>query len=94
MTTENKPTASADVTAKGLVCNDLLGSVFMEPKGYVWSKDERVWWHWSDVHSSGAALIDGKWFPCSMMDNGSLDMADEPFDTPASAAKRAISYFS
>jgi len=27
MTTEIKPTAPADVKAKGLVCNDLLGSV-------------------------------------------------------------------
>jgi hypothetical protein len=29
MTTEIKPTAPADVKAKGLVCNDLLGSVDM-----------------------------------------------------------------
>lgn len=49
-------------------------------------------WHWSE--SPGIELIDGKWFPCDMLDNGDMQYSDDGYESPVEAAKQAVRFFS
>lgn len=49
-------------------------------------------WHWSE--SPGIELIEGKWFPCDMFDNGNIQYSDDGYESPVEAAKRAVQFFS
>jgi len=61
--------------------------------GYTWDSESEAWWSPSSC-SSGAALTEGMWTPCSMFDSGEIQYGDFEFHTAGEAAKEAISLFS
>ncbi len=85
MTTPHQ-TPVPDNALPALVISDLLAV------GFKFEASTGRFWHWTE--SPGIELIDGKWFPCDMFDNGDMQYSDDGFESPVEAAKQAIQFFS